>query len=258
MTNSKPRLRIREAVLADARTLAEIHFAAFGTSVISQLLYPNGPSEDTVARFTARIFPPPDSKATPERDPSSSERSLVVAELLSEDGPDDGPGEIVAFARWALRKEAVPQEVWDVEPPVPDSLGDGGNIEMFKWFNMALDRRVREIVKGEPNLYLGTLVCLPHRQRLGAGTALLRWGLDLADQLGLVSCLEASPYGYGLYKRYGYEDVDVMDFKITERWGVTKPEDQNWGANLAVDIAGPLPEGQMRIVIMKRPPQPRS
>jgi hypothetical protein len=77
----------------------------------------------------------------------------------------------------------------------------------------------------------------------------------LADSLGLVSWLEASPYGYPLYKRHGYEDVAVIDFRITETWGAKKGEGRDWGEKSALEIGGPLPEGEMRTVVMKRLPK---
>jgi hypothetical protein len=102
---------------------------------------------------------------------------------------------------------------------------------------------------------LEVLVCSPHRQRLGAGSALVRWGIDLADSLGLVSWLEASPYGYPLYKRYGYKDIAVIDFTAPETWGGTPPEDRDWGENSALEIGGPLAVGELRQVSMKRLPK---
>lgn len=84
---------------------------------------------------------------------------------------------------------------------------------------------------------------------------MVQWGADLADSLGLVTWLEASPYGYPLYKRYGYEDIAVLDLKTTEKWGVTKPEDRDWGENSALEIAGPLAVGELRTVFMKRLPK---
>ncbi len=82
----------------------------------------------------------------------------------------------------------------------------------------------------------------------------MEWGNRLADSLGLPCRLEASPTGYGLYRKYGYEDIDVMDLKVTETWGKPHPDGANWGENSAVGLAGPAPKGVMRTVIMRRPP----
>jgi len=83
----------------------------------------------------------------------------------------------------------------------------------------------------------------------------LKWGVGLADSLGLPCRLEASPAGYGLYKKFGFEDVDVLDLKVTEVWGRANTDGSNWGANNAIPLAGPISEGVLRSVIMRRPPK---
>jgi hypothetical protein len=75
--------------------------------------------------------------------------------------------------------------------------------------------------------------------------------MDLADREGLPAFVEASPMGYPLYRRYGYEDVDVLDYPITQKHGIVKPAEKVWGHYSPV--GGPLPEGIMRTAIMKRP-----
>ncbi|KAK0641404.1 N-acetyltransferase-like protein [Cercophora newfieldiana] len=248
MALQDPRVRIREATPADANAMAEIQLAAFGTDVINQLLYPGEITEDAKTKAAESLFAPP------EPPHQSSEPLLVVAELVLENGP-----EVIAFAKWSLRRESVPEEEWDVEPSVsPDMLGEGSNIEVFKWFHLTLHRKLRSFSRGEAMLYLEVLVCAPHRQRLGAGFALVRWGVDLADRLGLVCWVEGSAYSYRLYMRYGFDDVTVVDLRVTETWGVVKPEDQDWGGNLALEIGRSLPVGELRTVIMKRLPSPGS
>jgi hypothetical protein len=37
---------------------------------------------------------------------------------------------------------------------------------------------------------------------------IIEWGSMLADQLMLQAWVEASPHGHGLYKKYGFEDVE--------------------------------------------------
>lgn len=102
---------------------------------------------------------------------------------------------------------------------------------------------------------MNTLACSASRQRLGAGTALLKWGIELADAEGKVAWLEASPQGYSLYRRFGFEDVEVQDLKVTELWGPVKEEHENWGEGSAVAFAGALPRGTFRTVFMKRVPK---
>lgn len=102
---------------------------------------------------------------------------------------------------------------------------------------------------------LSILACSTSRQRLGAGSALLKWGVELADAEGKVAWLEASPHGYPLYRRFGFEDIEVQDLKVTELWGSVREEHENWGENSAVAFAGELPRGTARTVFMRRLPQ---
>lgn len=93
-------------------------------------------------------------------------------------------------------------------------------------------------------------------QGKGVGSALLRWGTELADgegEGGLPVWLEASPEGYGLYRKFGFEDVEVQDLPIGDK--KTRHEGENWGQRSAVELAGELREGCYRSVMMRRAPR---
>ena len=47
---------------------------------------------------------------------------------------------------------------------------------------------------------------------------LIQWGTDLADGAGIPCYVEASPAGYGLYQKMGFEEVDTLDTDMS-RWG---------------------------------------
>lgn len=81
----------------------------------------------------------------------------------------------------------------------------------------------------------------------------MKWGVDLADSLGLPCRLEASPVGYAVYKKFGYEDVGVLDLNVTETWGVANTTGSYWGELNAVSLAGLAADGVLRSVIMRRP-----
>lgn len=104
-----------------------------------------------------------------------------------------------------------------------------------------------------PSADLSIFACRLEFQGLGVGSALLRQGCELADSLGLPSMLIASPEGYPVYRKFGYQNVLAIDFDVTGDWGITKKDAWNWGATHALDIAGPLPEGFSRSVLMRRP-----
>lgn len=79
----------------------------------------------------------------------------------------------------------------------------------------------------------------------------MRWGTEFSDREGLTGYLEASPKGYPVYKKLGFEPIDVHDLDIKGLWNAPDDE-EDWGVNSAVEFAGPLPPGAFRSVIMKR------
>ncbi|GAB1310616.1 Puromycin N-acetyltransferase [Madurella fahalii] len=258
MTSTNPRIRVREATPADVETIIDINFEAFGDNAIDQLMYPNGVSEDCKKKFGARLLQPKplQGKDGPVSAEQAPQTLVYVAEYVPEPGADDKPGEVVAFAKWRLNRVQQAEAEWKQDfQATSEIFGEGCDLSVIDAFICEMNRKQRDHAKGEPALYLSILACKPGRRRLGAGSALVRWGVELADELGLPCRLEASPVGYSLYKKFGYEDVDVLDTRITETWGVANTNGSNWGTNNAVALAGPAPEGVMRTVIMRRPPK---
>lgn len=47
----------------------------------------------------------------------------------------------------------------------------------------------------------------PAHQSRRAGSQLLQWGCEQADQLGVSIILESTPAGLPLYKRYGFQEM---------------------------------------------------
>jgi GNAT superfamily N-acetyltransferase len=65
-------------------------------------------------------------------------------------------------------------------------------------------------------LELFTLVVSPNYQRRGIGSLLFKDFVHEADEAGLQAILGASPVGIGLYRKYGFVDFRVMNFKLWE------------------------------------------
>jgi GNAT superfamily N-acetyltransferase len=59
----------------------------------------------------------------------------------------------------------------------------------------------------------------PDFQGHGAGSALINWGKQKADELGLSIYLESSTVGHGFYKKHGFRDIDVMDIDFSPYGG---------------------------------------
>ncbi|KAJ4297331.1 hypothetical protein N0V88_004249 [Collariella sp. IMI 366227] len=217
---SPKRIRVREATPADVDAIAAINFSAFDDNVMNHLMYPGGPSESTRNKFAARILQQITAKGAPIT-AKAGEVLIAVAEYLPEGVPSDGPSEVVAFARWLLHREPLTEEEWNVDDvkATTETWGEGVNVDVVNTFIGGINRKQRDHAKGEAAL--------------------------------------SSPAGYPLYRRFGYEDVDVSDLKVTELWGRANTDGSDWGANNAIALTGgPASEGVVRSVIMRRPPKP--
>lgn len=139
-----PRIRVREAVPADAEAITNTMMDGFSVDAMHQLIYPNGVSDESRRKFASRIFTP--------IPPSEGEKLIMVAELLPEGS--DGPGEIVAFSDWRLFRNPRTEEEWNIkeEPKTQEQLGEGCDVKVFNEFIGGLHRKRHEHMKGDPGL----------------------------------------------------------------------------------------------------------
>jgi len=75
------------------------------------------------------------------------------------------------------------------------------------------------------NVELNILVTHPDSHRRGAGTKLMSWGCEQADKLGVAMCLESTPAGLTLYKRFGFEDRYTIKADMRQ-FGWNQPYDE--------------------------------
>ena len=68
-------------------------------------------------------------------------------------------------------------------------------------------------------LELSMLIVSPKCQRMGIGTKLLEEGLQEVDEAGLPAVLGASPYGEGLYKKFGFQEFEDFSVNLWEYAG---------------------------------------
>ncbi|PGH16627.1 hypothetical protein AJ80_05129 [Polytolypa hystricis UAMH7299] len=125
-------------------------------------------------------------------------------------------GKVVGWATWHFyleegwkevekdeeaRKKEEEEQVW------PEGL----NVEARKEFFERIEL-LRENMKGKRIAHLTILVVAPDFQGQGIGSALIKYGLDIADKENMPAWLEASEAGYPVYKKFGYKDVQVVKF----------------------------------------------
>jgi hypothetical protein len=273
-------IRVRKATRADIDDIVRVNVDAFGPGVMNKLMYPHGMSDYAKSKFASsmiKIVDDAEASASDDSKPKAKQSFLLVAEIDSAE--ERSSPEVIAFAWWDVWREPRLEDEWNVPEPVSTDPAEGANDEIMEVFIGGIRAMRRRNMRGDPGVCkllhfvhslasmlkvrlvtdssikgVRMLCCTPTRTRLGAGSALLRWGAQLADREGLPSWLEASPQGHPLYRRFGFEDVDVLDVHVTEKWGAIRSPNDDWGANAAVGLVGAPPEGIYRSVGMRRLP----
>ncbi|KAK7190030.1 hypothetical protein DPSP01_006328 [Paraphaeosphaeria sporulosa] len=186
-------IKIREASDADIPRAAQGEADAYGAGQ-------NGPS-----LFFPGPFPvaPTESRANQIINMRNSDPTCQLLIAV-----DEETGEQMGFAKYHIYKTSE-----DVSSsagrPVPS--GPGVNEAACEAFFGGLVVRKKAIMGTKPHIYLHMLHTEPKYQRRGAASALLRWGTERADQLGLPVYLESSHEAHILYGRHGFNDAETFE-----------------------------------------------
>ncbi|KAG9238704.1 acyl-CoA N-acyltransferase [Amylocarpus encephaloides] len=94
----------------------------------------------------------------------------------------------------------------------------GSNLEVVELKFGALDEMKKKYVdEGED--YICQLLAIDRLyQRKGLGSMLLKHVLDMADAEGRKVYIEATDAGWPLYKKLGFEDIDIIEIDVS-KWG---------------------------------------
>ncbi|CAI6333311.1 unnamed protein product [Periconia digitata] len=188
---------LREASDADIPRSMEMESSAYAatSSASGSILFP-GP------------FPPEGRQIRVQQIIDSGKNSATTFMLAI----DEETGEQMAFSKWCFYKT---EEEAKSAPPRPIPRGPGLNAGACQAFFGGLIEKKTEIMGTSPHVYLHMLHTDPKYQKRGAASALLKWGLQRADELGLPTYLESSPIGQPLYKKHGFKDVGSVDVDLT-------------------------------------------
>ena len=77
-----------------------------------------------------------------------------------------------------------------------------------------MGRRARDM--SMPHGLLHLCYTVPEYERKGVATALVEWGLERVDREGWVAFTEASPRGWPVYERLGFERKEVVRLRYDE------------------------------------------
>ena len=132
---------------------------------------------------------------------------------------DGSSGEILGMAKWNIYNNFVPDfskadedqtDYWDNEDDREYTAHMGR--EFMKQRQAAIRRTNGNVIS------LDILAIDPPYQRQGVGSALVGWGIDRADELGLEAVVESSHFGKGLYEKNGYVFVKDVELQVPDRW----------------------------------------
>ena len=151
---------------------------------------------------------------------------------------DKKTGELAAWASWntltdaEIRErdeKAAAKESADVEK---GKLGKGEldfppGLPMF--VQADTDRWLERWTRGQRHVQCKALFTDPLFQGQGMGNALVEHGNRIADAAGLPIFLQASPYGYPIYEKHGFETVQFLDVDLREWAKGAKGGDKGFG-----------------------------
>jgi ribosomal protein S18 acetylase RimI-like enzyme len=190
-------LAIRPATFKDAATLTEIFLAAFENDEVSKRAFPR-----TDAYFNFWYDAIIESMA-------SSDWHFMCCYSTSD--PKQTP---IAYSKWnspTSKKLPGPEDL----PEWPE----GSDVELANHFFGTLVSKRRENMGERKHWYLELLATRPEWHGKGAGSQLLRWGLERADEEGLEAYIEASPAGKSLYEKKGYREIGRLVIPAKEKGG---------------------------------------
>jgi predicted N-acetyltransferase YhbS len=137
---------------------------------------------------------------------------------------DTSTNEMIAGARWryvAPKTPGATERTWEeVEAAFAERLQpyDETEPEMLDALLDLFNQHKRAALGNRPYFCLDTLATLPQHERRGAGSMLVRWGCDKADEQGVQAYLEASPMGAPMYARHGFVAMEGIELDL-RRWG---------------------------------------
>ncbi|KAF2235853.1 acyl-CoA N-acyltransferase [Viridothelium virens] len=192
---------------ADLPTYTTIDSLAFADQPLIPLLWPDGLSPAARAHLIAQ-----NARAL-LHDPSS--HFLKVT--------DSDSDTIVACAHWSRTPARTAAQLAQ-GPQLPEEWPPGANVGLKRVVFEKFLRTRDELVGGRPHWALFILVTRPEWQGRGAGSLLVRWGVERADEEGWECYLEASPKGRGLYEKFGFRVVRELVTDLRE-WGGKEGEE---------------------------------
>ncbi|KUJ13697.1 uncharacterized protein LY89DRAFT_752829, partial [Mollisia scopiformis] len=134
---------------------------------------------------------------------------------------DTETGEIISQAEWHYYPKDSVGDIMDL------SFVEGSEEEKAFATHIlgTFQRKRREAIANTkvPLMLLDSLTTDPKYQKRGAGSMLVKWGLNIADSMNGEAYLEASEYGKPVYEKYGFVALESYKVPVPPHWG-RKPD----------------------------------
>lgn len=183
-------ITLRAATPADTPELLEAFMSAFQDSVLNQQCFPESDPE-TLKGHRALI--------------ESNLPELLVA---TDPSSASSPGRILGWVRWVRKPTPTPRVTITADGYPPT-----GNRDLARRFFQANVNATTRIVDGRAHWFLSLIVVRREAQRRGVGSAMMRYGLDRADEEGWLTYLNSSVEGKPLYEAFGFRTVEKTEFE---------------------------------------------
>jgi GNAT superfamily N-acetyltransferase len=198
-----PSFTIRLANESDIPRLMEIQFSAFALEPADRAI--NGQNTPlSRQRAGERLL-----------DQMCTEFALHTIKCVTAD-PVTGNERIIGFCEWYIYENEREEAEWTKDHPLLDCkwIEDAAEREKARGYMLPVFEARRRILGGSPSALLMYMCVDPDWQRRGVGGMLVKWGTSKADKLHIPCFLESSPFGYGLYRKLGFEDVEQLAVTI--------------------------------------------
>jgi ribosomal protein S18 acetylase RimI-like enzyme len=192
-------------------------FEPLSANMIMPMIYRNGLQEDTMEHFRSRILRQTDGALATHcftaKDINSGD-IIGVSWWRVNDNPPKTKADIDVAYEQACEDRAK-------EPPV-----EGLHEDLSQAYFRAASYSEMETVDGHPYMTLCMLAVNPKYHRRGAGSLLLKHGLEKADSLRLPVYLDCGVMGKPLYERYGFQVVGDFPLNCLDYGG--RSDGRHW------------------------------
>ncbi|KAF9888927.1 hypothetical protein FE257_008096 [Aspergillus nanangensis] len=200
-------LTLTEAREADALRITEIHIAAFRDN---PMLLAQFPTPTVLADYFDTLV----QKARDEiRDPKWA--VLVVCDQ-PEPKPQVGQDTarvVISFAKW---RRPIEESRVESYIQVPWEWPAGTRFDILEQWSERVEAAARMLVGAMPYYNLSYIATDPVHSRRGAGSMLVKWGIEQATKEGVLVALESTKNASPFYTKLGFKEEGLITMVLEE------------------------------------------